>query len=189
MSADSSTFGDMIFGPWLGRTENISRKYKLHWIFEFDTYVPTGKYDKNKDINPSANFWTFEPWLAMSLQMPYGITLATRQHIAYNTENNETNIQAGYLYHCNYSLWKSLEFIDPKLQIGIVGYYGKQLADDELNGHDIDETKEEIFALGPGLSWTAPTGTTIRLKAYFESEAENRPEGNRVVLRIIQKIL
>mgnify|MGYP006290950051 CR=1 FL=1 len=188
MSADSSTFGDMIFGPWIGRTEKIGQNCRLHWLFEFDTYCPIGEYDKDDDINPGANFWTFEPWLAFSFQLPYGITLATRQQLAYNTENHDTDIQAGCLYHCNYSLWKSLDFIDPKLQLGIVGYYGKQLEDDELNGNDIDRSKEEIFAIGPGLSWTSPTGTTIRLKTYFETEAENRAEGSRIVLRIIQKI-
>lgn len=188
LSADSSTLGDMIFGPWIGRTEKLGQDWLFHWVFEFDTYFPTGQYDDDEDINPGANYWTFEPWLAFSLQMPYGLTLATRQHFAYNTENDDTDVQAGSLYHFNYSLWKSLDSLVPKLQIGLVGYYGDQLEDDELDGHDMDDSEEEVFAIGPGISWTAPTGTVLRLKAYFENEVENRPEGNRVVLRIIQKL-
>jgi hypothetical protein len=188
LSADSSTLGDMIFGPWIGRTEKLGGNCLLHWLVEFDTYFPTGEYSEHEDLNPGANFWTFEPWVALTFQMPYGLTLATRQHIAFNTENDDTDIQAGALYHCNYSLWKKLDFIDPKLDIGVVGYYGKQLKDDELDGHDLDDSEEEVFAIGPGISWMAPTGTIIRLKAYFESNAENRPEGERFVLRIIQKL-
>src|SRR6056297_871616 len=55
LSAESGTLGDMIFGPWIGRTEKLSEICLLHWIFEFDVYFSTGEYSEHEDINPSAN--------------------------------------------------------------------------------------------------------------------------------------
>ncbi len=188
LNANNSMLGDFIFGPLIGRTEKVGQDWLFHWVFEFDTYFPTGEYDEDDDINPSANYWTFEPWFNFTLQMPYGFSLSTRQHFAYNTENNDTNIQAGPLYHFNYSFMKTIDFIDPNLRLGVVGYYGKQLEDDELDGHDISNSKEQIFAIGPGIHWVTPTGIIVSLKAYFESEVENRPEGDKVVFRMIQKL-
>ncbi|MEF8824038.1 MAG: transporter [Desulfohalobiaceae bacterium] len=188
LSANSATLGDMNFGPWIGRTENFGNNFRLNWIVEFDTYFPTGNHDKDDDLNPGNDFWTFEPWVSLSLQMPYGFTLGTRQMVTYNTEGSDSDIQPGIAYHTNYSLWKSLKPIAPSLQIGIVGYYLDQLEEDELNGEDQENSEEKVSAIGPALSWRAPSGTTVRLKAYFEDNVENRPEGQKILLRIIQKL-
>ncbi len=188
LTADNSMLGDLIFGPFIGRTEQLGKNWLFHWVFEYDTFFPTGEYDEDDDINPGANYWTFEPWFNFTLQMPHGFALSTRQHFTYNTENHDTDIQAGCLYHFNYSLTKSLDFIDPNLRLGVVGYYGKQLENDELEGHDIHNSKEQIFAIGPGISWRTPTGIIFSLKAYFENQAENRTEGEKVVFRMIQKL-
>lgn len=191
LSADSSTIGDLIFGPWIGHTEKLSENCLFHWTFEFDTYFPTGEYDEHKDLNPSYNAWTFEPWMDLALQLPYGITLGTRQHFTYNTENNDTDIRGGACYHFNYSIWKTLDFINPKygkFDLGVVGYYWKQLEEDELDDHDIDDSEYQTFSYGPALSWVTPTHQVIRLKWYHETEVENGFEGDRMVLRIIQKL-
>lgn len=96
----------------------------------------------------------------------------------------ETDLQAGTMWHCNFSLMKTLDFIDPDLRLGAVGYYGKQLEKDDIDGYPEAEAKEEVFGIGPGIHWRNQ-GVIWSLKTYFESSAENRPKGTRVVLRII----
>lgn len=196
LSTGNSIFGDLNFGPFIGRTEKLSDEWFLHWFFEFDTFVPTGEYDKDAQINPSSNYWSVEPFVSMTLQMPQGLSFSTRQMFTYNFTNDEyipfgvpgaeeTDLQAGSMWHCNFSLMKTLDFIHPNLRFGAVGYYGKQLEDDDIDDYPDNDTKEEIFGIGPALHWMSSKGFILSLKTYFESQAENRPEGTRVVLRLI----
>lgn len=193
LSADSNMIGDLCIGPFFGRAEKLSQNWIFHWFFEFDVYAPTGAYDEDENLNPSSNYWSVEPFLSFTLQMPYGFTLSSRQMFnIYNSENDdyiaqpgaeETDLQVGNMYHFNYSLMKTLDFIDPKLRLGVVGYYGKQLEEDDIDDYP-DPDEEQIFAIGPGIHWMHK-GMMWSLKTYFESEAENRTEGTRVVFRII----
>lgn len=139
----------------------------------------------------------------MTLQMPRGFELSTRQHYAFNTKNknyvnpavtgdfNDHSLKAGDLWHFNWSFSKSLDFISPMLRLGAVGYYGRQLSDDEVDGVKMPNSQERVFAIGPGLQYMhiskgaqAPS-VIFSLKSYWESEVENRGEGNRTVLRMI----
>jgi hypothetical protein len=170
----------------------LSPNFLLHWYFEFTTYAPIGQYDKNAQLNPSTNFWTVEPYIAATLQMPGGWSLSTRQNFTYNFTNDkyippggaqETDLQAGSMWHFNFALSKTLDFIDPNLRLATVGYYGKQLERDDIDGFTPD-TKEEIFGIGPGIHWMNK-GVIYSLKTYFESGADYRPEGTRTVFRVI----
>jgi len=93
LTSNEGNFGDLIFGPFIGKTAQLAEGFNLHWIFEFDTYFPIGEYNENKTFNPGANYWTFEPWVTLTMEMPYGLTVGTRQHLAYNTENEDTDKQ------------------------------------------------------------------------------------------------
>ncbi len=196
LDSGGGILGDPCMGPFIGSAIPLAKDLVFHWFFEFDVYFPVGAYDKNKAINPSANFWTFEPWVTMTLQMPYGFTFSTRQHLTFNSKNdeyvnpgitgdfNDHDLEAGELWHFNYSLMKTLDFINPNLRFGVVGYYGQQLSEDEVDGVKLQNSEEEVFAIGPALHYIHK-GMIFSLKTYFESEVENRPEGEKVVFRII----
>ncbi len=192
LSTGDGMIGDLNFGPFIGRTEKLGPDWILHWFLEIDTFAPTGEYDKDAQINPSSNYWTVEPFVSMTLLMPRGFSFSSRQMFTYNFTNDdyippkaeETDLQAGSMWHCNFSLMKSLNFLDPNLRLGAVGYYGKQLQDHDIDGYPDGNTKEEVLGIGPGLHWKSK-GSIFRLKTYFESNTENRTEGTRIVLRII----
>jgi hypothetical protein len=203
LTAGSGMMGDLVFGPFIQETIPLAKDWLLSWMLEFDTYAPVGSYDKDKSINVGANFWTFEPFLALTLQMPYGFEVSTRQHFTWNTKNkdyinpaltrnfNEHDLQAGNLWHFNFTASKSLDFISRTLRLGVVGYYGQQLTDDKLDSAHVSNSKEKVFAIGPGLSWMyfhkderAPAAI-FSLKSYWESGVENRFQGNRTVFRMI----
>ncbi len=203
LTADSGMIGDAVFGPFVGRSHSLAKDWTFHWFGEFDTYAPIGSYDKDAAFNAGANFWTFEPFVAMTLTMPKGFELSTRQHYLWNTKNNSYvnpaltrdfathSMQAGEMWRFNYSFSKSLDFITPLLRFGVVGYYGQQTTADQLDSNTVPNSKERIFAIGPGISYTyiregerKPTAI-FSLKAYSESQAEARAQGTRVVLRMI----
>jgi hypothetical protein len=203
LEANRGMMGDLIFGAFMGRSHPLAKDWMFHWMFEVDGYAPTGDYDKNKAFNTSANYWTLEPHLSLRLSMPYGFEVSTRQHYTYNYKNkdyfnpaitgdlNDHDLKAGDMWHFNFTASKSLDFIHPLLRFGVVGYYGKQLSDDEVDGVKINNSKEKVFAIGPGLQYVhIPKGgkapsVIFSLKTYWESGVENRAEGNRTVFRMV----
>jgi hypothetical protein len=202
LTSNNGMTGDLLFGPFIGSAHPLAKDWVFHWMAEFDTYAPVGRYNANDTFNAGANFWTFEPFLAMTLQMPYGFEFSTRQHYTWNTKNkdyvnpaltgdfNSHDMQAGDMWHMNFSLSKSLDFITPFLRFGAVGYYGQQLSNDKLDSSSVANSKERVFGIGPYLGYTyIPEGARkpfaiVSLKAYKESMVENRAEGYRAVLRV-----
>ncbi len=195
LTANNDNLGDLCIGPFIYGIKPITlgNGVQLHWVFEFDTYFPTGSYDKHKTINPSSNLWSFDPWISFTLIMPHGFSFSTRQQFTYNTTNNDYlwkdgrtyDLQPGMCYNFNYSIMKTVDFISPRLRLGIVGYYEKQLTEDQLDDSDMNNSKEQVFAIGPAIHYITKGGVVISLKNYFESKAENRPEGVKFVGRIV----
>ena len=72
-----------------------------------------------------------------------------------------------------------------QLRLGINGYYLKQITDTEVDDEDLSGRKEEVFGIGPGLVWHASGDTHLFANLYFETAAENRPEGTRLNLRLV----
>jgi hypothetical protein len=203
LTAGSGMIGDLVVGPFIGRSHELAKDWVFHWFAEFDTYVPIGSYDKDASINAGCNFWTFEPFVAMTLTMPYGFELSTRQHYLWNTKNNDYvnpaifrdfsshDLEAGQMWRFNFSFSKSLDFISPFLRLGVLGYYGQQTSADQLDSNTVPNSKERIFGIGPGIAYTyireneRKPLAIFSLKAYWESEAKARAEGTRVVFRMI----
>ena len=195
LKENNDVLGDLCFGPYIGGIVPFGPNSRLHWFFDFDIYAPIGSYDKKKAFNPSANYWTLEPFLALTLQLPYGFSIGTRQHFTYNFKNDEYvidpvtgeegDLKAGMLWHFNYEVMKSVDFISPNLLVGAAGYYGKQLNEDEFEGHDMKNSKEQKFAVGPAIWYLSKNGIVFSLRAYFESNNKATAEGEKVVARLI----
>lgn len=191
LEASSGVMGDLAIGPFIGKTVPLTKDTAFHWFLELDTYLPVGDYDKDKALNPSSNYVSFNPFLSMSLTLPHGFAISSRQFYTYNFENDdyvlqpgvEGDLQAGQLYHFNYSVSKNLPFIHPNFRIGAVGYYLNQLTDDEFEGEDLDDSQEEVFAIGPGIVYIHK-GIFFGAKAMFETHAEERPKGTKYVFQV-----
>jgi hypothetical protein len=115
LQENRNILGDLAIGPFIGSAIPLREGFTLHWFFELDTYLPIGDYDSDKALNPSANYITLTPFLSLTLQMPNDFALSTRQFFSYNFENNDFmhqgvkgDLQAGPLYHFNYSISKAL---------------------------------------------------------------------------------
>jgi anthranilate 1,2-dioxygenase (deaminating, decarboxylating) large subunit len=160
----------------------------MHRI-ELQTTFPTGRYDKNRELNPGSNCFTFNPYWAATLFLSPQWTASTRFHYLWNSENDDPNrgfgaartIQAGQAIHLNYAT--EYEVIPRALRAGINGYYLKQLTDTEVDGARIPGSREQVFAVGPGLLYSFSPDNHLFFNAYFEMEAENRTRGNRFNFR------
>jgi len=184
--------GDILIGPFLQWDPIMGPRGPLfmHRI-ELQMILPTGKYDSDRELNPGSNFFSFNPYWAGTFFITPRWTVSGRFHYLWNAENGDPNrgyvgaddTQAGQAFHFNYAT--EYEVIPQRLRLGINGYYLKQITDTQMDGHDVPDSKEQVFAIGPGALFHITKDTHLFFNIYFEMAAENRTEGNRFNLRLV----
>jgi len=64
------------------------------------------------------------------------------------------------------------------MNIGIGGYFYKQITDDSLNGNTIHDNKGQVLAFGPQFRYNLKN-INLTLKYQWETLVKNRPEGEQ----------
>lgn len=190
LTANSRVLGDLTAGSavnWLNR--KMFGKPLFHRV-ELTATFPTGSYDKRYFINPSSHVYTFTVNHALTWYFTDKWSVSTRNHISYNTRVLNSSARPGVFYNLNYSLER---VIIKNLNVEVAGYYLYQMEQDSYSGDHryyqdrfgIKDTREKVLAIGPGLSWLAPTGLSMEGKVLFETSATNRFQGIRTAFRFI----
>ena len=193
LPVNTGVLGDLTAGSavnWLNR--KLFGKPLSHRV-ELTTTFPTGSYDKRYIINTSSHLYTFTLNHALTWYLTDKWSVSTRNHISYNTRILNSSVRPGVFYNLNYSLERA---IVKNINVEIAGYYLQQIEQDSYSGDHsyyqnrfgIKDTREEVLAIGPGLSWLAPAGLSVECKVLFETSAKNRFQGIRPALRLIYPI-
>lgn len=184
-------FSDMMIGPFIQFDPIMGENGpKFVQRIELQVNLPTGKYSRDKNINPSNNAVSINPYWAATYWFNPKWTASTRLHYLYNFKNNDPNytfghadnIQAGQAFHANFATEYA---VTPQLRLGINGYWLKQITDTKVDGEQQKGSREQVWAIGPGAMYSFSQNDHFVANAYFEQNAKNRPEGTRVQVRYI----
>ncbi len=188
---NSGGVGDILVGPFLQWDPVMGKNGPIfvHRI-ELQMLFPTGKYDDDKELNPGSNIFYFNPYWSGTLFITPKWTTSMRLHYLWNGKKhdpgqnyeNAHDTQAGQAVHANFTMAYQ---VLPKLRLGINGYYLKQLTSNKVDGHTIHSGRERVLGLGPGGIIHFSQKQHLLFNLYFESNTENRPEGERFNLRYV----
>ena len=95
-----------------------------------------------------------------------------------------SNTQAGQALHANLTLQYA---VNEQMSVGLNGYWLLQITDTEVVGHAVSGRREKVLAIGPGLAYGFNKENVLSVNAYFEQQAENRTQGNKLVLNWLHK--
>lgn len=200
--ANGSGLGDILVGPFLQWDPIMGPQGPIfmHRV-EFQFILPTGKYDSDHEVNPGSNFFSFSPYWAGTYFFRPDLTASWRLHYLWNATNEDPSsgtraaiqmahpdlrvedLQAGQAVHLNFAA--DYAVIPNQFRVGINGYWLKQITDSEADGQKLGDRTEQVFGIGPGAVWHMSKDTHLFANVYFETDAENRPEGTRLNLRLV----
>lgn len=180
--------GDITVGPFLQWDPIMGANGPLFMQrIELQTIWPTGKYENDRQLNPGSNYFSFDPYWAGTLWLTPKWTSSLRAHYLWNDRNNDVagggSTRAGQAFHCNFAT--DYEVVDKTLSLGVNGYYLQQTTDMEANGAHVANSKERVVGVGPGLIYHISKDLHVFVNVYFETLAQNRPQGQRYNARMV----
>jgi hypothetical protein len=154
-------------------------------VFDFD--LPVGAYTRSSAVNIGTNTFTLHPYYAITAFPAKRIETSWRVHYLWNSTNDNPpfatgaqSTQAGQAIHFNataaYNMGKHL-------WIGPNAYYLRQITDGRVNGARLQNSPEQVAAIGPGMVWNSGKWF-FYANGYHEFGVKNRPEGDKLVLRV-----
>jgi hypothetical protein len=191
-TVNSGVLGDAIVAPaivWFDK--KLFGKPLFHRL-ELDFFLPTGSYSRQYAINSGSNLYTLSLHHSFTYFLTKSLSISMRNHIDYNSKIRNTEIRPGMAFHTNYSLEYN---VYKNLTAEVAGYYLKQISQDSYDGnhqyfqdnYGISDTKEQVFAVGPGLGYLANSKLVLEGKVFFEMAARNREQGVRPTVRLAYK--
>ena len=192
LSDNGTGLGDLLIGPYLQWDPIMGANGPrfMHRI-ELQTVLPTGKYDSNKVLNQGSNHWSFNPYWAATAFFGPKVTASWRLHYLVNGKNDDPtlasgatdSLKSGQAFHANFAA--AYEVLPKQLRVGVNGYYLDQFTSSEVDGAKDSTRDERVLAVGPGLVWHFSQDAHLFANGYIETEARNRPQGERYNLRFV----
>jgi hypothetical protein len=157
----------------------------LHWTFgrfemvnALDVVVPIGSYDASRTVNPGRNQWVFR-LNTMGTWFPSpSWDLSYRLHWDYNFRNDDTDYQSGQTVYLNWAVgWKPA----PSTTVGLVGFFLRQITDDEIGNQSVPPNGNRLEASGIGGAVKHATngGVMYTVRYFRDFDARNGPEGDQ----------
>ncbi len=185
--------GDIIAGPFIQWFNATLAGMPIDHRLEIDVSLPVGAWQGRYAINPGAHAYSISPHYTFTISPAKHFSVSMRQYLNYNFNQIGTDEKAGGFYNANYSF--EYELFN-RFRAEVAGYYLRQLLQDSKGGntnyfqddYGILDTRERVFAVGPGLGYVTPTGLFIEVKNMWETNAVNRTQGYRATLVLAYRL-
>ncbi len=187
-SGVASGLGDLTISPLVLQWKAVkfgSSQFNQRFVLDFE--VPSGEYRQDTPISLSGHAFTVHPYYAFTLFPTRKVETSWRVSYLYNGSNNDPPVgnqtrssQAGQAIHFNATAAYGLPH---GVWVGANGYLLREVTAPRINGLDILSSPEQVGAIGPGIVWDRGQ-YLFYANGYHEVGALNRPEGNKLVLRV-----
>lgn len=151
----------------------------VHWAVGLDINIPTGSYDRTEPLNIGANYWSFEPLLAVTWLPGDGWEVNAKLMYNIKLENPDTDVRSGDEFHMDYAVGKTVG----DWTLGVGGYAVYQTTDDERNGQALDN-KARVLAVGPMAKYQLGA-TSLIAKYHHEVVSRSAFQGDRFILKLV----
>jgi hypothetical protein len=186
-AVNPNPLGDLVAGPFIQWYDKHLFGMPLAHRLGINVALPTGGFQSQYDINPGAHRFRIFPHYEFTVNPLSKVALSIKNNLYYSFNEIGSPNRPAIAYNLNYAL----EFnVAPRLVLEAAGYYLTQLGQDSYKGDEhyyfdnygITDTRERVFAAGPGLGYTTKTGLSLEAKCMWEMGAKNRQQGFRSTL-------
>jgi hypothetical protein len=140
--------------------------------------IPVGDYERRRFANLGLGHSAIDGGVGYTYFDPKsGHEFSAVAGLTYNFINPSTDYQSGVDFHLD---WGASQFFSKQFFAGAVGYVYQQVTGDSGPGDRLGSFESRVIGMGPQVGFIVPSQdfqTFIGLKAYFEFENQNRPDG------------
>jgi len=163
----------------------IARKNPEAGLFSslaLDFAFPTGAFSETRIANLGMNDYAFMPNFSVTWFPNSRTELSGTIGYEFHSPNRKTRYHSGNVAYFDGVIGYS---VLPNLQIGLQGYALKQTTDDKAGGVVVgDGFRGKALAIGPQIRYNLSAQTAVILKWQHEFNVRNRPEGNRLWIKV-----
>ncbi|APP76231.1 hypothetical protein BJD12_14490 [Xanthomonas vesicatoria ATCC 35937] len=185
--------GDLTFGPYLQMLPVMrDGRPVFSQRFEFNAVAPIGKFDRDRDLNQGAGYWSLIPNYAVTVLPTPNWEISARLNYVYNFRSERRpNLPGGFAFRNGQAgdagwinLATSWEVV-PDVRFGINAYYLTQFRDNRTNGQRVPDSRQRVFYAGPGGVWRFDANNILFANLYLPVEVRNAASGNNVNLQYV----
>lgn len=185
--------GDLTFGPYLQMLPVIRNgRPVFSQRFEIDAIAPIGKFDRDRDLNQGAGYWSLVPQYAFTVFPTANWEVSARINYIYNFRSERRpNLPPGFAFRNGQAgdagwinVATSWEVV-PDIRLGVNAYYLTQFRDNRTNGQRVADTRQSVFYAGPGGVWRMDANNMLFANVYLPVEVKNAASGNNVNLQYV----
>lgn len=190
--------GDLTFGPFIQFKPFMSHGHPVASIrVALDAIAPTGDFNRYRDLNQGSGYWSFNPYLAVTVLPAKGWELSARVQYLYNFKTtkipNAPEIpgfafedgRAGQLIYSNFDVSRE---IVRGVAIGVNGFAVQQLDNDKINGISLPDTKRSAVYVGPGIHIDRLPKFAVNANVYLPVTTRNYATGPQLNVQFILPI-
>lgn len=158
---------------WKGETWDV-------FVYELIN-APWGEYDVDDTSNLGLNYWAFDTNLSATYKYSPHISFDLNAGYLTNLKNDDTNYKTGSSVHFD---WTAEYDINETWQVGLQGYYYKQIEGDSGSGATLGNFKGEAWGMGPAVQilFNAHPVSLVNLSYIHDFDTTNRTKDDVITL-------